>query len=186
MRATFIRHLPTEWNKKTWLQGRRDIGISPITEDVQKGMANNQRLLKELSPFDCVLASTLTRTQQTAQIYGYKWETEELLDELDFGRFEGLPKKKLHEKFGNQWIHHPKELMLGESMNRFEERIVSFLEKYKEFNNILVFGHGAWIRAVISYSMFGHINHMNKIILKNNECVTLSIHSEERKIETGG
>ena len=40
MQITLIRHLPTEWNKKQKLQGRRDIGISPITEDFQKGIAS--------------------------------------------------------------------------------------------------------------------------------------------------
>lgn len=185
MQATFIRHLPTEWNKKTWLQGRRDIGIPPITEHLQQKIAHSRRYLKELFPFDTVLASTLTRSQQTAQIYGFKWETEALLDELDFGPFEGLPKEKLQETFGKQWIDRPRELILGESMDHFEQRIILFLEKYKEFNNILVFGHGAWIRAAISYCKFGDINQMNKIIFQNNDYITLSIQTEERSKRGG-
>lgn len=174
MQITFIRHLPTEWNKKTWLQGRRDIGISPITDIFQKEIVYNQKLLKQLSPFDAVLASTLKRTHQTAQLYGYQAETEHLLDELDFGSYEGLPKKKLIEVHGNKWIDNPKELVLGESINDLEERIVLFLAKYKESTNLLVFGHGSWIRAIISYLQYGHINNMNKVEFRNNECITLS------------
>ena len=41
-----IRHLPTEWNKKRKLQGRRDIDISHITEDFQKGIVQNQQYLQ--------------------------------------------------------------------------------------------------------------------------------------------
>src|SRR3954447_9239269 len=120
MQITFIRHLPTEWNKKTWLQGRRDIGIIPITDIFQKEIAYNQKLLKSLSPFDHVLASSLKRTHQTAALYDYQAETEHLLDELDFGPFEGLPKEKLIESCGSKWTENPKELVLGESITNLE------------------------------------------------------------------
>ncbi|KAB7706291.1 histidine phosphatase family protein [Bacillus aerolatus] len=173
MQITFIRHLPTEWNAKQKLQGRRDIGLLPITENFQEGIACNQKLLIKLSPFDLVLASTLKRTHQTAHHYGYKAETEGLLDELDFGPFEGLPKSKLYEKYGNDWIENPKELILGEGLTNLEERIVLFLDKYKGRKNILAFGHGSWIRAVMSYYQYGHINNMNKMTVENNECITL-------------
>ena len=52
---------------------------------------------------------------------------------------------------GIKWIENPKELVLGESINNLEERIVTFLTKYKKLTNVLVFGHGSWIRALISY-----------------------------------
>ncbi|MDR6997618.1 phosphoglycerate mutase family protein [Neobacillus niacini] len=175
MQLTLIRHLPTEWNKKTWLQGRRDIEISQVTEEFQKGIAENQRLLKNLAPFDLVLASTLKRTHQTAHLYGFLPETEVLLDELDFGSFEGLPKEKLMEHKNRLWIENPSGLVLGESLKSLEERIVLFLDKYQDFHNLLLFGHGSWIRALLSYKKYGHINNMNKITVGNNSCITLSI-----------
>ncbi|MED1471034.1 histidine phosphatase family protein [Bacillus salipaludis] len=180
MQLTLIRHLPTEWNRKTWLQGRNDIEISQLTEEFQKGITENRLLLKKLAPFDLILASTLKRTHQTAQLYGYVPEVEGLLDELDFGPFEGLPKEKLVEHNNRLWIEKPSELILGESLKSFEERIVLFLDKYHDLHNILVFGHGSWIRALISYIKHGHINEMNKITVKNNSCITLSfIHNEK-------
>jgi broad specificity phosphatase PhoE len=178
MPITLIRHLPTEWNKQQKLQGRRDIGISFITEDFHKGIAANQLLLEKLSPFDLVLTSRLKRTHQTAHHYGYKYETESLLDELDFGSFEGLPKERLLEEYENKWIENPKELVLGESIMNLENRIIQFLDKYKDSTNILVFGHGSWIRAMISYHQYGHINYMNKMTVGNNDCITLSLNSE--------
>lgn len=174
MQITLIRHLPTEWNHKQKLQGKRDIELSSVTKVFQKGIAHNKEILKKISPFDIVLASTLKRTHQTAFLYGYNPETEGLLDELDFGPFEGLSREKLIETHGNKWFESPKELVLGESLTHFEERITLFLEKYKEVSNILVFGHGSWIRAIISYHQFGDINNMNKISVKNNDCITLS------------
>lgn len=177
MRITFIRHLPTDWNAKQKLQGRRDIDILPITKKFQEGIVDNQRVLAEWSPFDLVLASTLKRTHQTAKAYGYRFETEGLLDELDFGLFEGRSKKDLLETYGDQWLESPKELVLGESVANLEERIILFLDKYKDRNNMLVFGHGSWIRAIVSHYDYGHINNMNKMIVGNNECLTLKFKS---------
>jgi broad specificity phosphatase PhoE len=177
MQITLIRHLPTEWNKKTWLQGRKDIGLSVVTEDLYKGIAKNQEHLRKHAPFDIVLASNLKRTHQTAELYGYKYETDGLLDELDFGPFEGRPKEKLFESLGDLWIENPKELVLGESIENLEKRIVLFLEKYKKLTNILIFGHGSWIRGMLSYSQYGNINNMNKVVVENNACITVTLNS---------
>jgi len=174
MQITLIRHLPTNWNVKTWLQGRQDIDILPITVAEKHKIENNQNQLRMLSPFELILASTLKRTHQTARLYGLEAETEELLDELDFGKFEGQPKNQLISELGVSWVNNPSEVVLGESIVQLEMRIIKFLQKYKESHNILVFGHGSWIRAFISLIQYGHINQMNKISVNNNECITLT------------
>lgn len=175
MQITLIRHLPTEWNKKSWLQGRRDIDVSPPTDELKREIISNKEYLEKVSPFDLVLASSLKRTQQTANFYGYNALPEELINELDFGPFEGVPKKRLIEKYGDEWLHNPRELVLGESLQNLEKRIVLFLEKFQVYENILVFGHGSWIRALLSYNRNGDINQMNYIPVKNNECITITI-----------
>lgn len=178
MQITFIRHLPTEWNKNGKLQGKRDIEIMPISNELEKGIRHNQQYLKKISPFDIVLTSGLKRTQQTAEVYGYKGETERFLDELDFGAFEGRSKEELLQEYGTQWLEDPKSIVLGESVSALEERISSFIKQYKHFSNVLVFGHGSWIRAMISYSLYKHINHMNKVTVENNACFTLLVQPE--------
>ncbi|WP_053362984.1 histidine phosphatase family protein [Bacillus sp. FJAT-27251] len=173
MQLTLIRHLPTEWNKKTWLQGRRDIGISLPSPDIRNKILDNKSYLCQLEPFDLILASTLKRTQETANQYGYIPQTECLLNELDFGPFEGKPKSDLIGQLGEAWEEHPSSLVLGEKVSALENRIHRFLEKYSEVPNLLVFGHGAWIRALCSYWRYGHINKMNQLIIENNQCLTL-------------
>lgn len=175
MQITVIRHLPTEWNKKTWLQGRKDIGLSQVSEELSRGIEDNRKVLQRLAPFDLVIASTLQRTHQTANLYGYEYEIEGLLDELDFGPYEGVPKDKLIKKYGEVWFENPKEMVLGESIKNLEKRIVMFLDKYQKYTNILAFGHGSWIRAMISYAQYGDINKMNKIEVVNNACITLGL-----------
>jgi probable phosphoglycerate mutase len=182
MQVNVIRHLPTEWNQKDRLQGRRDIPIRPVTRELQRKIAKNKKTLHKLGPFQTVLASTLQRTKQTAGHYGYRPVIEPLLDELDFGPFEGMQKSVLYETFGKKWFDHPKGLHLGESLRDFEQRIEWFLEKYKNHKNMLIFGHGAWTRALISYHQTGNINGMNKLFVENNECITLNFELEQSGI----
>jgi broad specificity phosphatase PhoE len=176
MQITLIRHLPTEWNKNHILQGRRDIEICPLSTEDRKNINNNLKLLKELSPFAFILASSLKRTHQTALQYGFLSETESLLDELDFGPFEGHSKEELIATYKNTWMESPRKLVLGESLKNLENRILLFLDKYERASNILVFGHGSWIRALVSFCHDGHINNMNKIEIQNNQLITLSLY----------
>lgn len=178
MEITLIRHLPTEWNKRQTLQGKRNIPILPISEQDQSDIVKNAQLLKG-QHFDVVLCSSLQRTQETAYAYGYVPKIEPLLNELDFGSFEGRPKNELLKKYGDIWIQNPREMLLGESIQNLEQRIIFFLEKYKYASNILAFGHGSWMRALISYFQFGHINQMNKLTVRNNECISLEFISIE-------
>lgn len=181
MQVTFIRHLPTEWNKEGRLQGRKDISICTLTEDVKKGVRSNRKMLHSLSPFDVVLASTLKRTEETAHYYGYEAKREQLLDELNFGSFEGLLKDEFLLTYGSDWVERPGKLTFGESVANLEKRVRLFLNKYKHFTNMLVFGHGAWIRAIVSYHQYGHMNNMNKLTIACNECITLQFGTRTKK-----
>ncbi|GIN61943.1 hypothetical protein J27TS8_19360 [Robertmurraya siralis] len=172
MDITVIRHLPTEWNIIQRLQGKRDFPILPLTEKEQMHIAKNAKLLSEKS-FDHVLCSSLLRTKQTAEHYGYTPVQEALLDELDFGPFEGRPKDELLSEYGELWSEQPEKIVLGESLSNLKKRIIYFLNKYNNASHLLVFGHGSWIRALRSYHRFGHINAMNKMTVKNNECISL-------------
>jgi broad specificity phosphatase PhoE len=174
MYLVLIRHLPTDWNKQGLLQGRQDVPIDPITPNIWNQIHKNKQLLNEIGPFDIVLTSTLKRTQQTALAYECTHFTcDELLDELNFGSFEGLQKRKLIETFHSEWLEQPRKLVLGESLAAFENRIFAFLDKYASYQKILAFGHGAWIRAVTSIHQTGNINQMNKIVVENNAIIQL-------------
>lgn len=178
MEITLIRHLPTEWNRKQKLQGKKDIPLLPISEKERIEINKNLEIINTQS-YDYVLSSNLIRTKQTADLYGFTPTPEPLLNELDFGPFEGKSKEELLQKHGVQWIENPVILNLGESVLNLENRINLFLDKYKEASSILAFGHGSWIRACKSYFKYGHINHMNKIIVRNNECISLEFISVE-------
>lgn len=181
MELTLIRHLPTEWNKKGVLQGSKDIPILELSEADKKDIEKNKQMLKQ--KYSLILTSALTRTQQTAMAYGYaNFETEPLLNELNFGEFEGKKKKLLVETYKNEWFSSPGEIRLGEKITNLETRMLTFLDKYKDYKTILVFGHGSWIRACLSYYRFGTINHMNQLEIKNNQLLTIEYREEEYEI----
>lgn len=186
MQITLIRHLPTEWNKEQRLQGRRDIEISPPSKKILQKITENKTKLKEQEPFDFILTSTLKRTKQTGNLYGYEPKIEPLLDEFDFGPFEGKEKELLLKTNGNKWIETPSELTFGEGIISLQSRILTFLEKYKPASNLLLFSHGTWTRALISLHQYGHIDNMNKLTVKNNQCITLTFAEEELKRRSGG
>ncbi len=182
MELTLIRHLPTEWNEKGVLQGSKDIPIIELTDANKKAIETNKKLLKPT--YSLILTSELSRTQQTAKCYGYeRFKIEPLLNELNFGEFEGKEKRLLTETYKDEWFTRPGEIMLGEKISNLEKRVHTFLHKYKDFESILVFGHGSWIRACVSCLTFGAINNMNQLEIKNNQLLTINVREEEHKIE---
>lgn len=174
MDIAIIRHLPTDWNMQEKLQGQKDIPIIlPISEEMQAKIAKNKQKLIELAPFDYVLTSELSRTQQTAKLYGYENPTiEPLLNELDFGNFEGKPKRELETV--SEWKSEPLQVTLGEPLLHFQNRILAFLEKYAHAQTLLIFGHGSWIRGLLSMKEIGTINKMNQLTVQNNELIILN------------
>lgn len=174
-----IRHLPTDWNQKGLLQGRQDRNIvSPLDIETAALVQRNQLQLIE-SNVDCVLVSSLQRTQQSAQVYGYnEFIIEPLLDELNFGHYEGQSKCTLMEECGELWLNNPLSLQLGEPLSALQMRVQLFLEKYSKYKCILIFGHGAWLRALTSYCCEQSIKNMNKLEIANNALLKLDVSSE--------
>lgn len=181
MQITLIRHLPTEWNKYGRLQGQRDIPVSfEDSLQMEPSILGNQKQIEQSGPFGIVLASSLVRAQQTAEIYGYADAIiEPLLNELNFGAFEGRPKQDLIKHFSDDWFRQPLQIKLGESVADLENRVRLVLHHYGDFQRVLIFGHGSWIRALLSINRYGNINHMNQVKVDNNELIQLSMEGEK-------
>lgn len=170
MRLVVVRHLPTEWNRADKLQGRADIEIATPDESELSRIAENRSRLEALGPFDRVVCSTLRRTAETARIYGYDViERSPLLDEFNFGRFEGKSRKEFMAELGADWLDRPASIHLGERMTDLEERIRQFIRCCDSNSKVLAFTHGCWTRALKAIHETGSIDSMNRISVKNNE-----------------
>ena len=92
MKLVCSRHFPTQWNKQGLLQGRHDLDILPLDENCRQAIRHNQSLLREHGLFDLTCVSSLKRTRQTASPYDIQSIViEPLLDEIDFGIYQGQP-----------------------------------------------------------------------------------------------
>lgn len=176
MKLVLVRHMKTHFNARGILQGRRDIPIlDPTAQDLDQIRANLVKIRSNQGPgYDHVLASRLKRTQMTARRYGYAARVEPLLDELDFGGYEGRPKTQLIAE-QPQWTTRPDLLVLGEALTDLEKRFTTFCKTYEKSARVLVFGHGAWIRGLVSRVRSGSIQQMNLTDLPNNDVIILDI-----------
>jgi broad specificity phosphatase PhoE len=174
MQLAIIRHLPTAWNKAGLLQGSKDIEIEEVSSENREKIAENKESIKNYQPFDLILTSSLVRTKQTANVYGFSdVHQEPLLNELNFGKYEGKEKSLLIEENKELWLNDPGSLTLGEPLLELEKRVKMFVSNYNHCSKVLAFGHGSWIRAAISIQKTGSITMMNKIAVQNNDFILL-------------
>jgi len=178
MELLVIRHLPTQYNNSGLLQGRLDIDIESPNQQQLLQIVENQRKIQQVGAVDRVLCSSLNRTVQTALAYGYAEKVcicEPLLNELDFGCYEGQPRQAMWDALGEAWWQSPQHLVLGEPVLALQQRITGLLEKYAQSERLLLFSHGAWTRALLSYSRIGAIRDMNQMTVNNNDMLCISL-----------
>jgi alpha-ribazole phosphatase len=177
MELILIRHLTTAYNRDGLLQGQRDVDILPPEPGELAQIRANQAQLANLAPFDGVFCSCLRRTRATAQLYGYETDlvSDPLLNELDFGPFEGQPREHLLAAVGDTWLNNPAALVLGESLPQLEARIRRFLANHAGARRLLVFGHGSWTRALLSLADRGTLQRMNQVKVPNNRLLRIEL-----------
>ncbi|MBY7813449.1 histidine phosphatase family protein [Vibrio fluvialis] len=145
MQCVYVRHGKTEYSLKNLFAGRKDIPIVGIDVTL---MADAITLVKSSKP-DLLLHSPLLRAVQTSELFIKEFSfkkiiSEPLLIERDFGCYEGLEKTKLNRES----LEFEKSV---EKIEALEARAISFIEKYKG-QNILVVGHSAFYRALIKFA----------------------------------
>lgn len=179
MEIVAVRHLATNWNRRGWLQGRQDIPIIDPRGNTGGSLQESIDSVRRYGPYDQVVTSRLSRTRQTASYFGYdEFKADALLDELDFGPYEGRPKQELLTNLGDDWIYAPAAVTLGEPVAALEARVHKFLETYSSRSRILIFGHGAWLRCLRSVIAHGDCRTMNRANIENNEVLRLEFFPE--------
>jgi probable phosphoglycerate mutase len=154
----FIRHGETDWNRAGRLQGRLDI---PINETGKSQARRNALELKEMLEGHAALdfiASPLLRARQTMEIVrqgldlppgGYR--TDERLQEISFGAWEGMSWKELKEsdraaydvRKTDPWSSAPPG---GESYAEVTKRVVAWMAGMTR--DSVVVSHGGISRCI--------------------------------------
>lgn len=174
-----FRHGESTWNIEGRCQGNLP-GISPLTE---KGRDDAKTIVPKLKDkgISLIISSDLLRAKETAEIVGKNLdvpvEYDIRLQEINFGKAQGLIDEEIKEKFPNfinalRSEHDDVLAETGESINQCRQRMESFLRDalQKHPNEIIaISAHGTVIGNFI-----GKIDGQEFIKLKNAEVVALT------------
>ena len=178
MKLVIVRHLPTAWNAEDRLQGGQNIPIIPLDDAARARLAKQIEQVRASGPYDAVYCSALDRTRETAELFGFNHPIPEpLLNEIDFGEFEGRLRGEMLAKVGKAWLDAPETLTFGEAVINLGERAKAFVRKNLLHSRVLAFGHGGWTRALSSIHRIGNISQMNQLTIANGEAVSFEFNA---------
>jgi broad specificity phosphatase PhoE len=149
------RHGETEWSKSGRHTGNTDL---PLTADGEAKAAALRPRLASIH-FDAVFSSPMQRARRTAELAGFSSpEITDLLREVDYGEYEGLTSKQIHES-NPSWEVYSDGSLGGETPVQIYARAQQFIAQAgKSGGRVIAFAHGhilravgaAWIRAELS------------------------------------
>ena len=185
MKLYFVRHGRTEWNEEGRIQGAN--GDSPLLESsIQQLKALGQHLSQTY--FDAAYSSDLPRAVHTAQIileqnqHPISLQETPALREWRLGRLEGRKIVELKTLYPEEMkafrhdlsqFHH--DLFEAESVSETTKRTCDFVKslKGKEFDTVLIVGHGANLTASIRTLLGYKAEELRKNGGLNNASVTI-------------
>ncbi|GAA1935529.1 histidine phosphatase family protein [Nocardioides marmoribigeumensis] len=144
MELWLVRHGQTEWSEAGKHTSTTDL---PLLEDGERdAIALRPRL--EPEHFDLVLTSPRQRARRTAELAGFPdAEVDEDLVEWAYGNDEGRTTEEIREDVPEWtvWTHGPRG---GETADQVGARCDRVIERVRDVERALVFGHGHSLRAL--------------------------------------
>ncbi|WP_282022772.1 histidine phosphatase family protein [Priestia flexa] len=183
-----IRHGQTEWNKKSLIQGQRNIGLD------EQGMKQAQQVAQFLKNegIEKLYSSDLTRAYDTAAAIAAASgindiETCERLRERSFGQLEGKPAASLRDLVPNYDTNWGSEALYNmESLEVIQDRLLKRLTeivKESKGRKVVVVSHGAIINTFIHYVTNGE-HGTGKTALQNTSITTFIYEDQKWKLQT--
>lgn len=146
MQIYLIRHGETAWSRTGQHTGHTDLPLTQAGEDRAHQLADVLRPLK----FNRVLCSPLLRARRTCLLAGYDAAAtvEPNLREWDYGTYEGLTTREIHqEQPGWEVFHHGGPG--GESPAQVTQRVDAVVSQLRQgTGNVAIFSHGHLLRAL--------------------------------------
>ena len=191
MRIWITRHGQTNLNKKHLMQGRTN---EPLN-DTGRMQAKEARKKIGSIPFDAVYSSPYLRAKKTAAAIadskGLQINENEGLREISGGIIEGKTLKEIfenHKELEDAWNLTPQDFHAkdGESMRSVYNRVsAAFMEIVKENKGktIAVVSHGAAIRNLLCFLIYGDVEKLIKVDWCDNTAVNLVEFDDNFKAE---
>lgn len=161
MKFYFVRHGRTVWNQEGRFQGAS--GDSPLLDDSVQLLKKLGKYLSEI-PFDAIYTSDLPRAVRTAHIIQSQLQKScplietSCLREWQLGKLEGAKISILEsiyplqlKAFRHNLAKFDSSMFEAESVYSTTQRTIQFLQSLKEknFEHVLIVGHGANLTASI-------------------------------------
>lgn len=141
-----VRHGPTEWSRDGRHTGRTDVPLLPDGEHEAAALAPRLGAVR----FDRVLVSPLLRARRTAELAGFPdAEQEPLLQEWDYGSYEGLTRAQIREQVPG-WTAWSHPMPGGETLADVAARARAALERVAalDCDRVLLVAHGHLLRIL--------------------------------------
>lgn len=150
-RLILLRHGETEWSKSGRHTGRTDLELTATGEERAKLAAEALAELELDDPL--VISSPMRRAVRTAELAGLTIdEVSPLLQEWDYGRYEGLTTPQIRETVPD-WLIWTHGADGGESIEAVSQRADSALEvalTHMETRDVVFVGHAHFSRSMIA------------------------------------
>src|SRR5699024_3152355 len=183
-----LRHGQTAWNAEgNKYCGRTDV---PLT---QKGVEQARQARVQISnlSFDRIYASTLQRAYKTAEIVAGDQQVirDERLIEVDFGWWEGKPKKEFipeRPSLWKNWMADPAVTQAGgtgETGQQLIDRVDDFfsdISPQKADRTVLVVAHNCVNRLYLAHKLGMPLGNYRKIVQENS---TVSMFTLDKEAE---
>ena len=179
-RLILVRHGETNWNKEGRYQGQIDTDLS------ERGLEQGRALAKALSelPIDEFYSSHLKRARMTAQFcadyHDKQVQTDERLQEIAHGTWEGLLSEEVNENYAEllqAWRDQPASVKMpeGESLQELADRSMIAFEEIAKNNigkTVLVAAHDATNKVIICRLMNADLNSFWQV-KQDNTCINV-------------
>ncbi len=178
MAIYLVRHGETEWTQTHRHTGSTDIPLTPGGERQAESLARRLRCVH----LDAIYTSTLARAKRTAELAGYasRLTPTHLLDEYDYGEYEGLTTSEIQERRPG-WDLWRDGCPGGESPQRVLNRARQFLssEDLSRPGDRAVFAHGHLLRALAAAYLDLPVGFCRHLILRP---ASISVLSQEHGV----
>ncbi len=139
-----VRHGETEWSRSGKHTSTTDLPLTERGEGVARALRDR---LHEVE-FDLVLCSPRQRARRTAELAGFSEVVEdEDLAEWAYGEYEGVTTEEIRESQPG-WTVWSHPTPGGESAEDVTARLDRVLDRAREHDRVLAFGHGHSLRAL--------------------------------------
>jgi len=139
-----VRHGETEWSRSGKHTSTTDLPLTDRGEEVARALRERLRVVE----FELVLSSPRQRARRTAELAGFTDVVEdEDLAEWGYGEYEGVTTEEIR-KSQPGWTVWSHPTPGGERAEDVAARLDRVLDRVREHDRVLAFGHGHSLRAL--------------------------------------